>query len=101
MKIHKGDNVLVIKGKDRGKSGKVVRAIPKEQRIVVAGLNMRKKTIRPKRQGEHGQIVEIAWPMRVENVMLICSKCGKATRVGYRKEKDTKVRYCKKCKEVI
>lgn len=101
MNIRKGDSVLVTKGKDRGKTNKVLRAMPREGKVVVEGLNLRKKTIRPKRQGERGQIVDVAWPMRAENVMLVCPKCGKATRVGHKKEKEKRVRYCKKCKEVI
>jgi len=100
MNIKKGDKVLIIKGKDKGKSNKVVKAIPKESKIVVEGLNMRKKTVRPKKQGEKGQVVSVPWPMRADNVMLVCSSCNKPTRVGHREEKGSRVRYCKKCKKV-
>lgn len=90
---------MIIKGKDKGKSNKVVKAIPKESKIVVEGLNMRKKTVRPKKQGEKGQVVSVPWPMRADNVMLVCSSCNKPTRVGHREEKGSRVRYCKKCKK--
>lgn len=101
MKILKGDKVIVIKGKDRGKSDKVIKTFPKKLMVVVEGLNVRKKTIRPKKQGERGQIVSMPWPMRVENVMVICGACNKPTRVGHRDDGDKKVRYCKKCKAEI
>ena len=101
MKIKKGDKVLIIKGKDRGKSGKIARALPAKATVVVEGLNLRKKAIKPKRAGEKGRIVEIAWPMRAENVMLFCDACGKPTRAGYRIEAKKKVRYCKKCEAIV
>jgi len=101
MNIRKGDKVTVIKGKDKGKSNKVIRVVPKDSTLVVSELNLRKKTIRPKKQGEKGQVVDVPWPMRIENVMLVCSSCTRPTRVGHRDEGNTKVRYCKKCKAVI
>ena len=101
MNISKGDKVMVIKGKDKGKSGKAIRVVPKDSMVVIEGLNIRKKTIRPKKQDEKGQVVDVPWPMRVDNVMLVCSSCGKPTRVGHKEEGDNKVRYCKKCKATI
>ncbi len=101
MKIRKGDTVLIISGKDRGKRGKVLEALPKENRLLVEGVNLRKKHQRPKKSGEKGQIVTMPGPIPVSNVKLICSKCGKATRVGYKIEKEGKVRICKKCKQEI
>lgn len=101
MKIKKGDNVIVLAGKDNGKSGKIIKTIPKVEKVVVEGVNMRKRHLRPKKQGEKGQIVEISAPMHVSNVMLVCGKCGKPTRVGYSISKDAKSRICKKCKAVI
>lgn len=105
MRIKKGDKVLIIKGKDRGKSGKIARALPAKSKVVVEGLNLRKKTVKPRRGGEKGRIVSIAWPMRVENIMLVCDACGKPTRAGYRSadtsanspQNTKKIRYCKKC----
>ena len=97
MKIKKGDNVLVISGKDRGKKGKVLRAFPREAKIMVEGANVRKKHVRAKRAGQKGQIVEMPGVFSVSNVKLLCSKCGKTTRIGYKMEGKKKSRVCKKC----
>ena len=96
MKIKQGDNVIVIAGKDKGVTGKVVRALPREDRVVVEGLNMRKRHRRSRRRGEKGQIVEFAHPIHVSNVQLVDPKSGKPTRLGYRIESDKKVRLAKK-----
>jgi len=101
MKIKKGDKVQILKGKDKGKSGVVFQSNPKLGLVMVEGLNFYKKHVRPKRQGETGQIVEVSRPIAVSNVALICSSCGKATRVGYKLGTDKKVRICKKCKSPI
>jgi len=101
MKIKKGDQVKILSGKDRGKQGKVLRVMPKEDKVVVENINIRKKHVRPRREGEKGQIVEIPAPLHISNVALICTKCGKPTRVGFRFEENKKVRYCKKCQKVI
>jgi large subunit ribosomal protein L24 len=101
MKIKKGDQVLIIKGKDRGKIGKVMKALPKENRIVIEGLNLVKKHIKPRREGEKGKIIEVPRPISVANIKLICPKCGKATKVGYKFEGQEKYRYCKKCQKLI
>ena len=97
MKIKKGDTVIVVSGKDRGRKGKVLRALPMEQRIVVEGINIHKKHIKPKRSGEHGQTVEITVPIHVSNAKILCPKCGKAARVGYLLDENKKSRVCKKC----
>ena len=78
MKIKKGDTVLIISGKDKGRKSKVVKAIPKKGKIVAEGINLIKKNVKAKRSGEKGQIVEISAPFDVSNVKIICSKCGKA-----------------------
>lgn len=101
MKIKKGDKVLITKGKDRGKSGKIARALPAKLMVVVEGLNLRKKTVKPRSGNEKGRIVSVSWPMRVENVMLFCDACNKPRRVGYRMEGKKKIRYCKKCEATI
>ncbi len=106
MKIKKGDQVLVIAGKDRGRKGKVIKALPKEGKVIVEGMNIKKKHIRPRREGEKGQIAQIPAPIDVSNVKLICPKCGKATRVGYKQKvrgdgERVKIRICKKCKQEI
>lgn len=101
MKIKKGDTILVISGKDRGRKGKVLEAMPKEGRILVEGLNLRKKHVKPKKQGEKGQVVELPGPIFTSNVKVICSKCGKASRVGYKIDGKNKYRLCKNCKSEI
>ncbi|MGB9743113.1 MAG: 50S ribosomal protein L24 [Minisyncoccales bacterium] len=97
MRIRKGDIVLIIKGKDRGKKGKVLQVFPRENRIMVEGVNLRKKHQRPRRAGEKGQIIILPGRFSASNVKLICSKCGQATRVGYKIEGEKKFRICKKC----
>jgi len=99
MKLKKGDQILIIKGKDRGRRGKIVKVLPKEQRVIIEGLNLRKKHIRPKKEGEKGEILEIPEPLNVANVKLICPQCKKPSRVGYKTTKGKKYRFCKKCKK--
>lgn len=101
MKVKKGDNVLIIAGKDKGRTAKIIKSIPKELKILVEGINLKKKHVRPKRQGEKGQVVEIPAALDISNVKIICPKCGKATRVGYSVEGENKNRICKKCKQTI
>lgn len=101
MKIKKNDQVLIISGKDRGKKGKVLSVFPSEKRLLVEGVNIRKKHVRPKKSGEKGQIVESPSPFAVSNVKLICPKCGKFTRVGYKFVDKKKYRACKKCGQEI
>lgn len=101
MKIKKGDQVVVISGKYRGKKGKVVRAFPKEDKVMVEGVNIVKKHVRPRKSGEKGQIAETFAPLHVSNVKLICPKCRKSTRIGYRIDGDKKYRICKKCGQEI
>ena len=98
MKIKKGDTVKILTGKDKGKSGKVIRVVLKDSKVAVEGLNIYKKHVRPKRQGEKGEIVQVVRPLSVSNVMLVCSRCNKATRIGYGHDNGKKVRYCRKCK---
>lgn len=97
MKIKKGDTVKIISGKDRGKSGKITVVLSENNRIVVEGVNMRKKHTRPKRQGQKGQIVQMPMPVHVSNAMLICSSCNKTTRISVKKTGNKKTRICKKC----
>lgn len=102
MKIKKGDKVAVLAGKDKGKEGKVQQASHREGKIIVEGVNKVKKHLRPKRSGEKGQIVSLEFPIQASNVILICPKCGKRVRVGYKRlEKGGKHRVCKKCKAEI
>lgn len=101
MNIKKGDNVKILAGKDRGKTGKVVHVDVKTGKISLEGLNLYKKHVRPKTQGQKGEIVSIARPMDISNVAIVCASCGKQTRVGFRMDGDKKVRYCAKCKGAI
>lgn len=98
MNIKRGDKVLIVKGKDRGKSGKVLKVLTKESRVLVEGLNLIKKTVRAKRQGEKGQVVTMPASQSISNVKLICVSCSRPTRVGSRLTGLKKERYCKKCK---
>ncbi|ABR30825.1 50S ribosomal protein L24 [Thermosipho melanesiensis] len=101
-KIKKGDTVKVLSGKDKGKTGEVVTVIPKEDKVVVRGVNIVKRHQRPNAQMRQGGIIEKEAPIYVCKVALVCPSCGQATRVGFRFLDDgRKVRYCKKCGEVI
>jgi len=97
MRLKKNDNVLIMKGKDKGKKGKILTVFPKQGKIIVENANMLKKHQRPKKEGEKGQVIQIAAPINASNVEIICTKCGKQTRIGYLKG----VRICKKCKGEI
>lgn len=99
--IKQGDTVLIISGKDRGKKGKVITCLPRENKVVVEGKNIIKKHVRPKKQGEKGQIVEVPAPLDASNVKLICPKCKQPARVGYKVAGKNKFRVCKKCNQEI
>ena len=107
MNIKKGDTVLIITGKDRGKQGIVSRALPQVNKVIVEGLNIAKKHVKPQGQTRQGGIIEKAMPLQVSNTMLICTECGKPTRVAHDRrpmgtdQKMRSVRVCKKCQKVI
>lgn len=102
MKIRKNDNVLVIAGKDRGKKGKVRFAYPKKQKVIVEGVNFIKKHSKARGAARQAGIIDLEVPLHVSNVMLVCDKCNKPTRIGFRTLEDgRKVRFCKACGEVI
>ncbi|MFV0412559.1 MAG: 50S ribosomal protein L24 [Oscillospiraceae bacterium] len=104
QKVHvkTGDAVLVISGKDRGKEGKVLAVSPKEGKVIVEGLNMVTKHVKPRRQGEQGGIVQAESAVYASKVMPICPKCKKATRVGHSIDKDgNKTRVCKHCNATL
>jgi len=101
MEIKSGDTVLIIAGKDKGKSGKVTEAFPRDNKLIVEGLNIVKKHVRPKKEGEKGQRIEVSRPINVSNVQIICPKCKKATRIGHRVVNKIKTRICKKCLQDI
>lgn len=102
MKIRKNDTILVIAGKDKGKKGKIRRALPKEDKVIVEGLNMIKRHSRTKGQARQAGIIELEAPLDIAKVMLICNKCNKPARVGFRFLDDgKKTRVCRACSEVI
>ena len=101
MKIQKGDQVMVLSGNDKGKTGEVLQIIPKTSKIVVKGINIRKKHVKPRKQGEEGGIIPVECAIHSSKVNVVCPKCGKASKVGYRMEKDQKVRFCKKCETTM
>ncbi len=107
MNIKKNDNVQIIAGKDKGKTGKVIQIFADSNRASVDGLNLLVKHMRPRRAGEKGSRVEFPAPLNISNLMLVCPKCGKLTRVGHRfletseGKRGNKVRFCKKCQTTI
>lgn len=102
FRIKKGDNVLLITGKDKGKSGKVLKVFPRKERLIVEGLNRIKRHTRPSRKNQQGGIIEMEAPLHISNVMIVCPSCNKQTRIGATFLKDgTKVRICRKCKEPL
>ena len=101
MKIRKGDTVQILSGNDKGKTGEVLETIPKTSRIIVKGINIRKKHIKPKKQGEEGGIVPVECSIHSSKANVVCPKCGKATRIAMKVEDGKKVRICKKCGAII
>lgn len=102
MNIKKGDKVKILSGKDKGKTGKVLQIFNKKNKISVEGANLLFKNMRPKKQGEKGQKIQFPAALPVGNVVLVCPRCSKNTRISFKiLENKKKVRICKKCKEVI
>jgi large subunit ribosomal protein L24 len=102
MKIRKEDNVLVIAGKEKGKKGKVRFVYPRDNRILVEGVNMIKTHSRVKQQVAQAGLIEREAPIDISDVMIICTRCNKPARVGFKTVEDgRKVRVCRSCKEVI
>ncbi|MBI2591627.1 MAG: 50S ribosomal protein L24 [Candidatus Brennerbacteria bacterium] len=101
MKLKKGDTIKIIKGKDRGKTGKVINVDRLNNKITAEGLNLFKKHSKPKRQGQKGEVILVTRPLNAANAMIVCPACKQTARVGYRFENDVKLRLCKKCKSKI
>ena len=97
MRIKKGDNVQVLSGNDKGKTGEVLEVMPKSGKVIVKGVNVRKKHVKARKQGEESGILSVECSIPSSKVNVVCSKCGKTTKVAYKIEKDEKVRVCKKC----
>jgi len=101
-KIKKNDNVKILTGKDKGKTGKVLAVFPEKERALVQGLNLVKKHMRRAKEDQQGGIIQKESPISVSNLMVVCQKCSSPTRIGFSTLSDgTKIRICKKCKELI
>jgi len=101
MKLKKGDQVKITIGKDAGKTGKVEKVFSKEGKIIILGINQYKRHMKARVPGQKSEIITITKPFSISNVALICQKCKKPTRVGFKILKDEKIRICKKCNEEI
>lgn len=99
LHVKTGDNVMIISGKDKGHTGKVLQVSPSENKVIVEGQNMVTKHVKPRRQGEQGGIVKVEGAMYADKVQLYCAKCGKGVRVKTKMDGDKKVRVCAKCGE--
>ena len=99
MKLKKNDIVLITIGKDKGKKGKILQVFQEKNKLIIEGINLRKKHRKPKKSGEKGQIIVLPGPVSVANVKLICLKCAKPTRTGYQIQAKNKKRICKKCNQ--
>ncbi len=97
MTIKKGDSIQIIAGKDRGKTGKVLRVMRSEGRVIVEGLNIVKKHVRPRKQGEKGEIVEVPRPLDISNVQVLCGRCERPVRTKVNFDNNTKTRVCARC----
>ena len=97
MKIKKGDTVQVLSGNDKGKTGEVLEVLPKDDKVIVKGVNVRKKHVKPRRQGEEGGIIAVECAVSSAKLNVVCPKCNKKARIGYNIKDDKKVRICKKC----
>lgn len=102
MRLHSNDNVLVTKGRDRGKQGRIARVLIKQQKVVVEGINIVTRHQKPTGAFQQGGMIQKEMPIPVSNVALICQSCTKLTKIGYRHLADgTKARFCTKCEAII
>ncbi|MCX6702850.1 MAG: 50S ribosomal protein L24 [Candidatus Wolfebacteria bacterium] len=97
MKIKKGDTVKIITGKDKNKTGKVLKVLVAKGKLLVEGLNLTKKHVKPKNQGEKGQTISVSRPVDVSNAMILCPGCGRAARIAYKEDENSKLRICRRC----
>ncbi len=101
MKLRKGDNIIVTRGKDKGKEGSVEKVFKTMNKVLVVGVNEYKRHIKKSPGGQKSEIITITKPLPAAAVALVCPKCKKPTRIGYKIDKDLKVRICRKCKKEI
>ena len=97
MRIKKGDTVQVLSGNDKGKTGEVLEVLPKAEKVIAKGINVRKKHVKPRKQGEEGGILSIESAIHASKLAVVCPKCNKPTRIGIVIENGEKSRVCKKC----
>lgn len=100
-KIKIGDNIRVLAGKDKGKTGKIIQVFPRENKVAIEGVNIIKKHLRTRTQGQKGQILELSAPMAISKVALVCPHCEKGVRVGFTVDGKSKTRVCKKCNNAL
>lgn len=101
MKLKKSDKIIILSGKDKGRTGKIEKIFNKRDVVLVPGLNMYKRHMKRQNEKTPGGIIDISRPIRIDKIALVCPKCNLATRVGYKIEKGKKVRICKKCQKQI
>ena len=101
FKIHKDDTVQVLTGKDKGKQGKVVRVVTKKDAVIVSGVNLVKKAMKRRSQQDAGGIAEVEAPIHISNVGIVCPKCKRPVKIGYKLDGDKKIRVCRKCGETL
>ena len=101
MKLKKGDEILITAGKDKGKKAKIDKTYPKNDTVLLPGLNIFKRHMKKKDEKNPGGVISFPRPVPVANIQLLCPKCGKPTRIGFKIEKNKKTRICRKCQGVI
>ncbi len=101
MKLKKGDLVKIVSGKDKGKEGKIEKVLTKIGKVLVTGINQYKRHLKARAQGQSSEIVTVTKPLRESNVALICPHCKLPTRIGFKLEKNDKIRVCRKCEKKI
>ncbi len=101
MKFKKGDLVKIVLGKDKGKTGKIEKILPKSEKVLVTGINQYKRHLKARAQGQSSEIVTITKPLAVSNVALVCPHCKLQTRIGFKIEKNDKIRICRKCEKKL
>ncbi len=101
MRIKKGDKVIVLSGKDKGKTGPVLTSFPSLDKVVVEGLNLRSRRVKPRRSSEKGQVVQKAQPFHISSVAIFCATCKKGVRLKMKGEGEKKARICATCGKTI
>lgn len=101
MKLKKGDLVKIVSGKDKGKTGKIEKVLPQIEKVLVTGVNQYKRHMKARAQGQSSEIVTVTKPLSSQNVALICPHCKVQTRIGFKVEKNGKIRVCRKCEKKI